>query len=92
MDSVSVSLGSEAGTIPVCRDGHGIDFSEEKAKQILLQNEIDIDVDMGQGSASATCLGPWRFVVMIMCASTGITAVKEGFSCRNCPIPSRRRC
>ena len=57
VDTIAVSLSSKAGKIEVCQDGHGIDFSEEKAKEILLQDEITIDIDMEQGDGFATAWG-----------------------------------
>ena len=47
---VNVSFRSKAGTITVCENGSGIPFSEELAKTILLEDEIDILV-------SLKCLG-----------------------------------
>ena len=54
---VDVSFTSAKGTIPVCKDGSGIDFSEEKAKEILLEKEIEINIYLGDGDASATAWG-----------------------------------
>jgi len=54
---VDVSFSSSAGEISVCVDGAGIPFSEELAKQILLQNEIRINVQLKSGPASATAWG-----------------------------------
>ncbi len=52
-----VSFKSAKGEIAVCENGAGIDFSEEKAKEILLEKEIEIIVSVGEGSASATAWG-----------------------------------
>ncbi len=54
---VDVSFTSAKGTIPVCKDGSGVDFSEELAKEILLEDEIILDVEMNQGEFSATAWG-----------------------------------
>ncbi|MCQ2455833.1 MAG: bifunctional glutamate N-acetyltransferase/amino-acid acetyltransferase ArgJ, partial [Clostridia bacterium] len=54
---IGVSFASKAGGIEVCRDGAGVDFSEETAKNILLENEIDILVTLGEGDASASAWG-----------------------------------
>lgn len=54
---VDVSFRSKAGTIDVCRNGSGIPFSEEKAKEILTQDEIDILVTLGDGDACAEAYG-----------------------------------
>ena len=57
VDKIGVSFKSAKGTIEVCRNGAGVDFSEEKAKEILLQDEIDILVSLGEGEAAATAWG-----------------------------------
>ena len=54
---IDVSFRSPAGEIPVCKDGAGIPFSEEKAKEILLEKEIDILVSVGNGPCGATAWG-----------------------------------
>ena len=57
VDTIDVYLSSCKGTIKVCENGAGIPFSEEKAKEILLESEITLDVDMKQGEYSATAWG-----------------------------------
>jgi len=54
---VDVSFASEAGEIEVCKNGSGVDFSEEKAKEILLEHEIVIKVGLNSGEGSATAWG-----------------------------------
>ena len=54
---VDVAFRSKAGTVKVCKDGASIDFSEDEAKKILSESEIDILVSLGDGSASATAWG-----------------------------------
>jgi len=54
---VAVSFRSAAGTVAVCENGAGIPFSEEEAKQVLLEKEIDILISIGDGSHSATAWG-----------------------------------
>ncbi|MBQ8415300.1 MAG: bifunctional glutamate N-acetyltransferase/amino-acid acetyltransferase ArgJ [Clostridia bacterium] len=54
---VGVSFVSKKGEIEVCRDGSGVDFSEEKAKEILLESEIEIRVSLGEGAFGATAWG-----------------------------------
>ncbi len=54
---IDVAFKSAKGTIPVCKNGAGIDFSEEKAKEILLESEIEILVDLNSGEASSTAWG-----------------------------------
>ncbi len=57
VSKIGVSFKSAAGEIEVCKDGSGVNFSEEKAKEILSQDEIDIIVSLGDGDASATAWG-----------------------------------
>ena len=54
---IDVSFRSAKGEIPVCKDGAGVPFSEEEAKQILLEKEIEILVSLGQGDFGATAWG-----------------------------------
>ena len=54
---IDVSFRSAKGTILVCEDGAGVDFSEETAKEILLEKEIEILVSLNSGDASATAWG-----------------------------------
>ncbi len=54
---VTVGFSSAAGRIVVCDHGHGVDFDEELAKTILLENEVTITVDLYEGECSATCWG-----------------------------------
>lgn len=57
INEVDVSFKSAAGTIDVCKKGAGIPFSEEIAKSILLENEIEILVNLGDGEFGATAWG-----------------------------------
>lgn len=57
IDKVAVDLASAKGTIAVCRDGSGVEFSEEKAKEVLGEDEIYINIDLHQGDASAKAWG-----------------------------------
>lgn len=57
IDKVSVDLASAKGTLPVCRNGAGVDFSEETAKEILSEDEIKILVDLHDGKESAIAWG-----------------------------------
>ncbi|MDO4155036.1 MAG: bifunctional glutamate N-acetyltransferase/amino-acid acetyltransferase ArgJ [Clostridia bacterium] len=54
---IDVSFVSRKGEIFVCRNGAGIEFSEEKAKEILLEDEITVKVDLNDGEFSATAYG-----------------------------------
>ncbi len=57
INKVGVTLSSSKGEIEVCRNGSGVDFSEEKAKEILLEDEIYINIDLHAGEAQATAWG-----------------------------------
>ena len=57
VNKVDVSFKSAAGEISVCENGASVEFSEEKAKQILLEKEIDILVTLHEGSGGATAWG-----------------------------------
>jgi len=54
---IDVSFRSPAGTVDVCRNGAGVPFSEEVAKEVLLQKEIEILVGLNDGEAAATAWG-----------------------------------
>ena len=57
VNRVDVSFKSNKGEILVCQNGASIDFSEEVAKEILLEKEIEINVSLGDGDASSTAWG-----------------------------------
>ena len=57
VNKVDVSFRSVKGLLPVCKNGAGVDFSEEKAKEILLEKEIEILVGLNDGTATATAWG-----------------------------------
>ncbi|MBP3590854.1 MAG: bifunctional ornithine acetyltransferase/N-acetylglutamate synthase [Clostridia bacterium] len=57
VNKVDVSFRSVKGEIAVCKNGAGIPFSEEKAKEILLEKEIEILVGLGDGASDATAYG-----------------------------------
>ncbi|MBQ6066337.1 MAG: bifunctional glutamate N-acetyltransferase/amino-acid acetyltransferase ArgJ [Clostridia bacterium] len=57
VNKIDVAFASKAGTIAVCQNGSGVDFSEEKAKEILTEEEIEILVSLNSGAASATAWG-----------------------------------
>ena len=54
---IDVAFCSKAGTVAVCQNGAGIPFSEDEAKQILLQPEIEILVELNAGDAASTAWG-----------------------------------
>ncbi|MCM1313776.1 MAG: bifunctional glutamate N-acetyltransferase/amino-acid acetyltransferase ArgJ [Prevotella sp.] len=57
INRVYVSIGSAKGSIDVCRNGAGVEFSEEKAKEILSEEEIIIDISIGDGAGKAIAWG-----------------------------------
>ena len=54
---VDVAFKSPAGTVEVCKNGAGIEFSEEEAKKVLLEKEITIQVELNSGTAGAVAWG-----------------------------------
>ena len=57
VNKIDVSFKSANGEILVCRNGSGVEFSEEKAKEILLENEIEILVNLNSGEYDACAWG-----------------------------------
>ncbi len=57
INKVDVDLASEKGTIAVCRNGAGVEFSEEEAKVVLGADEIFINVNLNQGPVEAKAWG-----------------------------------
>ncbi len=54
---VGVSFRSTKGEVEVCKNGAGVEFSEEKAKEVLSESEIEILITLGDGKAEATAWG-----------------------------------
>ncbi|MFR3944132.1 MAG: bifunctional glutamate N-acetyltransferase/amino-acid acetyltransferase ArgJ [Eubacterium sp.] len=57
INKVDVDLKSEYGEIAVCRSGAGVEFSEEKAAEILKSDEIFVLINLNAGEAKATAWG-----------------------------------
>ncbi len=57
VNKIDVSFKSNKGEICVCINGAGIEFSEDKAKEILLEKEIEILIDLKDGDACSTAWG-----------------------------------
>ena len=57
VQKVDVSFRSVKGTVEVCKNGAGVEFSEEIAKEILLEKEIEILVGLNSGAFAATAFG-----------------------------------
>ena len=57
VNKVDVSFRSIKGEIAVCKNGAGVEFSEEKAKEILLEKEIEVLIGLNDGEGKATGWG-----------------------------------
>ncbi|MBR3685451.1 MAG: bifunctional glutamate N-acetyltransferase/amino-acid acetyltransferase ArgJ [Clostridia bacterium] len=57
VDKIDVSFLSAKGEVAVCKDGKGIEFSEDIAKDILLESEIIIKIALNSGAYKATAWG-----------------------------------
>ena len=57
INKVDVSLKSEFGKTEVCKNGSGVEFSEDEAAEILKSDEIEILVNLNEGSFDATAWG-----------------------------------
>ena len=56
-EHVDISFESEAGSILVCRQGDGLAFDEDKAKEVLSQKGVVIAVNLNEGEDEAECWG-----------------------------------
>ena len=57
VNKIDVDFVSAKGSIAVCRNGAGVDFSEEKAKEILSEKEITISVNLNAGNFVSVAWG-----------------------------------
>ncbi len=57
VNKIDVCFKSKAGKIAVCKNGAGVDFSEDEAKKILSEDEITTVIDLNLGDVSATAWG-----------------------------------
>ena len=57
VNRVDVAFKSPKGIVEVCKNGAGVPFSEEEAKAVLLEKEIEILVNINSGDAAATAWG-----------------------------------
>ena len=57
VSKVAVSFKSAAGEVEVCKNGAGVEFSEELAAEVLGEKEIYILVSLGDGDAAAEAWG-----------------------------------
>ena len=54
---VTVEFGCETDSILVCANGCYVEFDEDKAKEILLKDDVKININLHSGNASATAWG-----------------------------------
>ena len=57
VEKVDVAFRSAKGEILVCKNGAGVAFSEEKAKEILLEKEIEVLISLNDGNGEAVAWG-----------------------------------
>lgn len=57
VNAIDVDFISRAGKLSVCEDGYGVDFSEEFAKKVLSEDEINIEINLKLGTSEATAWG-----------------------------------
>jgi glutamate N-acetyltransferase/amino-acid N-acetyltransferase len=56
-EETSVEFASAAGSVPVYKNGEVLPFSEDKAKTVLTEEEIEIHAVTGNGNGEAECWG-----------------------------------
>lgn len=54
---IDVEFKSKKGTVSVCRQGYGVEFSEEFAKKVLSEDEVKININLNLGSCAAVAWG-----------------------------------
>ncbi len=57
INKVDVKIASKNGCIHVCENGAGVEFSEDTAKKVLSEDEIQIIISLGDGAGSAVAWG-----------------------------------
>ena len=57
VSKVDVSFRSAGGMVTLCKNGSGVPFSEEEAKAVLLEKEIEVLLSIGDGDISAKAWG-----------------------------------
>ena len=56
-EKTDLTFESEAGSIVIMKDGNAVDYSEEKATEILSKNPVKAIIDVNDGEHSATAWG-----------------------------------
>lgn len=57
IQKMDVDLASAKGVMPVCRNGAGVEFSEEFAAKLLAEDEIMVNISLHEGEVSAKAWG-----------------------------------
>lgn len=57
VNKIDVAFSSDKGVIEVCKSGNSVDFSEEKAKEILSEKDIEILVNLNDGDYTSQAWG-----------------------------------
>lgn len=57
VSKIDVFFKSNAGKLQVCKGGFGVPFSEEIAKKILLEDEVEIIINLNTGNCESTAWG-----------------------------------
>ena len=57
VNKTDVKFVSSAGEVSVCKNGSAIDFSEEIAKKVLSENEINVEIDLNDGDFESRAWG-----------------------------------
>lgn len=57
VNKIDVKFVSAAGEVSVCKNGAGIDFSEEVAKKVLTESEINVEINLNDGNCESRAWG-----------------------------------
>lgn len=57
VDNIDVTMSSAKGSVTVCKASEAAEYSEDKATEILSEEELVIDINMNQGEAAASAWG-----------------------------------
>ena len=57
VNKIDIDIASKGGYLNVCKQGSLLDFDEELAKKILVEEDISIIIDLNQGSEGAMAYG-----------------------------------
>ncbi|HIS67981.1 MAG TPA: bifunctional glutamate N-acetyltransferase/amino-acid acetyltransferase ArgJ [Candidatus Gallacutalibacter stercoravium] len=57
VNKVQVRFTSAMGEILVCRNGAGVEFDEDLAKQVLSEKKVTVEITLGDGDAKAEAYG-----------------------------------